>query len=217
MNTTYASKTAAERAGDTYRKSAAQFDEIARDTPKAMQAVAEKSIAQTRELFEHSKGALEVVLDSWEKSFDAVNQGAVALNHKIIDITQRNINSGFDLAKSLAGAKNLAEATELQAAYWRRQVGALTAQAEEVRKLSNSDHCRRSRADQIAGDARDGMKPALTHLRSRKGGAGRSRRPSAFLSKLERSLVETLRGLAALSLHGCCVKPTRVRTWDIGA
>jgi hypothetical protein len=36
--------------------------------------------------------------------------------------------------------------------------------------------------------------------------------PSEFLSKPERSnLVETLRGLAALSLHGCCVKPTRVR------
>jgi len=36
-------------------------------------------------------------------------QGAVALNRKIIDIAQRNINSSFDLAKSLAGAKNLAE------------------------------------------------------------------------------------------------------------
>jgi hypothetical protein len=33
-------------------------------------------------------------------------QGAVALNRKIIDIAQRNINSSFDLAKSLAGAKN---------------------------------------------------------------------------------------------------------------
>ena len=34
----------------------------------------------------------------------------MALNRKIIDIAQRNINSGFDHAKSLAGAKNLAEA-----------------------------------------------------------------------------------------------------------
>jgi len=34
-------------------------------------------------------------------------------------------------------------------------------------------------------------------------GAGRSRRPSEFLSKLERlNLVETLRGLAALSVEG---------------
>lgn len=62
-----------------------------------------------RETYERSKDALENVMQSWEKSFDAAGQGAVALNRKIIDIAQRNINSSFDLAKSLAGAKNLAE------------------------------------------------------------------------------------------------------------
>jgi hypothetical protein len=53
-----------------------------------------------------------------------------------MDIAQRNMNSGFDLAKSLAGAKNLAEVIELQAAHWRKQFSALAAQAEEVRMLS---------------------------------------------------------------------------------
>jgi hypothetical protein len=41
---------------------------------------------------------------------------AVALNRKILDIAQRNMSSGFDLAKSLAGAKNLADFVELQTA-----------------------------------------------------------------------------------------------------
>ena len=63
-------------------------------------------------------------------------QGAVAFNRKIIDIAQRNVNSGFDLAKSLAGAKNLSEIVELQADYWQKLLGALTSQAEEVRALS---------------------------------------------------------------------------------
>jgi phasin family protein len=36
----------------------------------------------------------------------------------------------------LAGAKNLTDIVELQAAYWRKQFDALTAQAEEVRTLS---------------------------------------------------------------------------------
>jgi phasin family protein len=53
-----------------------------------------------------------------------------------MDIAQRNINSGFDLAKSLAGARNLAEIIELQAAYWRKQFDTLGAQAEEVRSLT---------------------------------------------------------------------------------
>ena len=50
--------------------------------------------------------------------------------------TRFSRGASFDLAKSLAGAKNLAEIVELQAAYWQKQFGALTAQAEEVHALS---------------------------------------------------------------------------------
>jgi hypothetical protein len=70
------------------------------------------------------------------RSFDSLGEGAAALNRKIIDIAQRNANSGFDLAKNLATARNLAEVVELRAIYWRKQLCILTAQAEEVRDLS---------------------------------------------------------------------------------
>jgi len=60
----------------------------------------------------------------------------LALNRKIIDSAECNVTAGFDLAMSLAGAKNLAEVTNLQAAYWRRQFGNLSTQAEELRALS---------------------------------------------------------------------------------
>src|SRR5678815_4174130 len=113
------------------RKTAAQFEEFARDAqmPESLRALAEKSVAQTRELYVHS---LEAVLESWEGFVVAAGQGAVALNRKAIDIARRNINTGFGLAESLAGAKNLAEAMELQAAYWRKQFGDLTTQAGEM-------------------------------------------------------------------------------------
>src|SRR6187401_1259049 len=97
-----------------------------------MRTLAEKSVAQTRELCEHS---LEAVLESWERFVDA-GQGAVALNRKAIDIARHNINTGFGFAVSLARAKNLAEVMELQAAYWRKQLGELAARAGEMRTLS---------------------------------------------------------------------------------
>ena len=56
-------------------------------------------MAQTREAYERSKDALEAAVETVERSFDAAGQGAAALNRKIIDIAQRNVNSGFDLAK----------------------------------------------------------------------------------------------------------------------
>ena len=138
MNESSNSKASAEKTRDTYRKTAAQFEELVHDTqlPEAMRALAEKNIAQLRELYERSKDAFEAVMESWERTFDAAGQGAVALNRKVIDITQRNINSGFDLATSLAGAKNLAEAMELQTTYWRKQVGELASQAGGMRTLT---------------------------------------------------------------------------------
>jgi len=129
-----APKAAAKKARGTYRKTSAQFEEFIRDAqvPESMRTLAEKSVAQTRELCEHS---LEAVLESWERFVDA-GQGAVALNRKAIDIARHNINTGFGFAVSLARAKNLAEVMELQAAYWRKQLGELAAQAGEMRTLS---------------------------------------------------------------------------------
>ena len=127
-------KAAAQKARGTYRKTSAQFEEFVHDAqmPEAMRTLAEKSVAQTRELCEHS---LEAVLESWERFVDA-GQGAVALNRKAIDIARHNINTGFGFAVSLARAKNLAEVMELQAAYWRKQLGELAAQAGKMRTLS---------------------------------------------------------------------------------
>jgi hypothetical protein len=130
-----ARKAVAEQARTTYRKTAAQFDQFAGNTqmPESVRALAEKSVAQTRELYVHS---LEAVLESWEGFVVAAGQGALALNRKAIDIARRNINDGFRLAESLAGATNVAEAMELQTAYWRKQLGELAAQAGEMRTLS---------------------------------------------------------------------------------
>jgi hypothetical protein len=113
-----------------------QFEEF-RDTqvPATLRDLAERNISQTRAVYERSKDAIQAVLVSWNKSFGAANQGAVALNLKVIDIAERNISTGFDLAMNLAGAKNVAEALEMQSVYWRKQLGQLQAQAEEVKAL----------------------------------------------------------------------------------
>jgi hypothetical protein len=86
---------------------------------------------------DRAKDSLEAAVDTMARSFDALGQGAAAsLNRKVIEIAQENVSSGFDLAKSLATAETLAEMVELPATYWRKQLNALSAQAEEVRTLS---------------------------------------------------------------------------------
>jgi hypothetical protein len=122
-----APKVVAEKASN------AQFEEFRYpQVPGSMRALAERKLAHTRELYERSKNTLHAVLEGLEKSCE----GAVALNRKIIDIAERNLSTGFDLAMSLAGAKNLAKVMNLQADYCRKQFANFSAQAEELRALS---------------------------------------------------------------------------------
>jgi phasin len=129
---------AAAQAGDAYRNVTAQLGLLGLNTaiPEGVRALAEKTVAQNRQVYDRSSGAFDASVAAFEKTFDAAGQGAAAFNRKIIDISRRNLNSVFELATSLAGAKNLADIVELQTDHWRKQISVLTAQAEEVRTLS---------------------------------------------------------------------------------
>jgi len=130
---------AAEQARKTYSDVATQLGHVGLDTsiPEGVRDLAEKTVAHTREAYGRSMDAFEASVATFERSFYAAGIDAAAFNRKITDIARRNVNSTFDLATSLAGAKDLADVVKLQAAYWRKQVEALTVQAEEVRTLSN--------------------------------------------------------------------------------
>ena len=138
MTATHNPQAAADQARAAYRQMTDQLGHLGLDTavPEGVRALAEKAVAQTRETSDRSWDALDASLTTFERSFDAAGQGAAAFNRKIIDLARRNVDASFDLATSLAGAKDLADMVELQAAFWRKQFGVLTAQAEEVRALS---------------------------------------------------------------------------------
>ncbi len=132
MNVTSNPQTATEQGRKNYRHVTAPDAAM----PETVRAMVEKAVDQSREVYDRSKDALDASVATLERTFDAAGQGSVAFNRKMIDIAQRNVNSGFDLAKCLAGAKNLSDMMELQGAYWQKLLGALTSQAEEVRALS---------------------------------------------------------------------------------
>ena len=127
MTATHNPQAVADRARANYRDATAQLGRLGLDTaiPEGVRALAEKSVTQTREAYNRSADAFQASVATFERSFDAAGQGAAAFNRKIVDIARRNVNSGFDLAKSLAGAKSLADMVELQAAYWRKQFDTL--------------------------------------------------------------------------------------------
>ena len=119
MNIALNREATADKSREATRRTIGQFEALTLDAAfsEAVRELAEKSVDQTREAYEHSKNALEEAVDTMARSFDALGHGTAALNRKIIGIAQENVSSGFDLAKSLATAKTLAEMVELRVIY----------------------------------------------------------------------------------------------------
>jgi phasin len=154
MSETYSPQAAAEQARDSFQQAAKDFETFKLDTtvPESVRALAEKTVNQSREAYERGKDALEEAIDALERSFDAAGQGATAFNRKMIDLAQRNLNSAFDLAKNLAGAKNLGEIVELQSTFIRHQFDVFANQASEIRALTSK----------IAADTAEPIKAQVT-------------------------------------------------------
>ena len=145
---------AVEKMTESFETAVKEFDALKFDAevPESVRSMAENTVNQTREAYERGKEALGESIDALERSFDAAGQGATAFNRKLIDIAQRNLNSGFDFTKSLAGAKTLAEIVELQSAYFRDQFEVFAGQATEIQELTKK----------IASDTSGPLKDQMT-------------------------------------------------------
>jgi phasin len=139
MNTSYDPQAGANQARNRYRDVTTQLSHLGLSTgiPEGVRAIAETTVAQTRDVYHRSQDALDASIATFERTFDAAGREATAFNRKIINMARRNVDAVFDLAKSLAGAKDLADLVELQRTYWQEQFSILSDQAREVSTLSD--------------------------------------------------------------------------------
>jgi hypothetical protein len=157
---------------EAYRKSSKGFEELFENSfPQAAREFAEKTIDQTREAYGRSNRTLEAAVQTLERSFDVAGQSAAALRRSMIGIAQRNLDLGFDLAKSLAGARNIYEIVELQTAYWRKQFDVSTqvhnwlfepGAAKPITTAPASESIRQETAKKAASRAQEATKHSPT-------------------------------------------------------
>ncbi|MGI9481723.1 MAG: phasin family protein [Hyphomicrobiales bacterium] len=103
----------------------AKVRDIADETTAAAEETAKKAQAtadETAKVFEDTGVLLKDGLTSWQQ--------------KAFELAKANLDSGFDFAQKLVGAKTPAEAFELHAEYTRKQVADLSSQAQELGALS---------------------------------------------------------------------------------
>ena len=117
-------------------------------------------------------------MHSITKFLEAANQNAAEVNRKVVEITQRNLNLGFELAKSLArGAGNPTEIVRVQTSFWRKQFDELATQAEEARnRLFGFNVARPKKLEVFARVCRRGARQEGAHSLAKQGAQSLSAR-----------------------------------------
>jgi hypothetical protein len=88
MNIALNREATADKSREATRKTNGQFETFTLGAAfsEAVRELAEKSVDQTREAYDRAKDSLEATVDTMARSFDALGQGAAALNRKVIEI-----------------------------------------------------------------------------------------------------------------------------------
>ncbi|GBF27256.1 hypothetical protein MnTg02_02303 [bacterium MnTg02] len=103
---------------------------------EAVQNLAVTSLAHSHSAYLTVKEIAEQATEAFGTAMEEASKGSHALNVKMIQMAQANLNSSFDLAKELVRAKDITEAVDVHNAFVQQQFESLAGQAEEIRQLS---------------------------------------------------------------------------------
>jgi phasin len=104
--------------------------------PENIQALAEESVAKTREAYNKINATAKDSAKLLEEVMLTAQAGAKALGEKVLSNTAANTEAAFDAAQALARCRSLPEAARLQADYVQQQMAIASAQTKELLELS---------------------------------------------------------------------------------
>ena len=106
------------------------------EVPPAFRELADKGVAQARDIYEKAKAATEQATNQLKEAYTTAAKGATDYNIKVIEIARANTNTAVDNAFELLGVKSLTEFVELSTKHARKQFEVITAQTKELAELA---------------------------------------------------------------------------------
>ncbi len=104
--------------------------------PESLQAMAEDSVAKTREAYQKIQSATKDNAKVVEDLVLATQAGAKAIGEKVIENTTANAEAAFDAVQAMAKARSLPEVARLQADFIQQQMAVASSQTKELMELS---------------------------------------------------------------------------------
>jgi phasin len=112
------------------------FDLSKVEIPAAFREAADKMVVQVKDGYAKLKAAAEETTDLIEDTYATASAGVKDFNLKALENARSNVNSSFDHARDLLGAKTLAEVIELQSTYLRKQFETFQGQAKDLSSIA---------------------------------------------------------------------------------
>ena len=127
---------------------------------EAFRSMTQKSMEQSKEAYGRMKTAADEATRALESAMENAHQGSLSFSKKAIDAMRSNAEIGFNHLEKMMSAKSFAEVIEMQTAYVRKQIEAVTDQATDMQSLSQSI------AQELMTPGRDALQKAAATLRA---------------------------------------------------
>lgn len=123
---------------EQFARQAQEMFNAAKDVriPENVQAIAEESVAKTRDAYKKINAAAKDGVKVMEEVMLTAHAGARALGEKVLTNTVANTEAAFDAAQAIARARTLPEAARLQADFVQQQMAIASTQTKELFELS---------------------------------------------------------------------------------
>lgn len=108
----------------------------AKDLGVNVRSFVEKSLVDGRARYAHAKSVAEETSAAVEASYGATRDGVVAFNVKTIEAIKADADANFELIKSLAAAKSVAELVTLQTEFARKRFEEASLRGKELAELA---------------------------------------------------------------------------------
>jgi hypothetical protein len=114
----------------------AEMEHHAAGTAEDLRAAVEEGVSKSEAACEGALHVFEHASHTMKTALDEAGAGATMLTFKLVEFAQANTQNTLDLARDYAAVRSIPDALNVQAAYIRRQFALLTAQTEELRRLT---------------------------------------------------------------------------------
>ena len=104
--------------------------------PENVKALAEDSVAKTREAYSKMSSAARDGVKIFENVMVSAQAGANSIGERVLRNTEANTEAAFDAAQAISRAGTLPEIVRLQTNFMQKQFAAASAQTKELFELS---------------------------------------------------------------------------------